>query len=50
MLLSGTDSMVPRAVEPLFDMGCGGNPSIELLNHQQKVTLRSELDAGAAMD
>ena len=51
MSLSGTDSMVPGAVEPLPDMGCGGNsvnwasrPSIE--GH----SFCGDLDAGGAMD
>ena len=51
MSLCGTDSVVPGAVEPLLDMGCGGisfnratRPSTE--GHY----LRGELDARAAMD
>ena len=35
---TGTDSMVPGALKPLLDMGCGRNSVNSLTNHQQKAT------------
>ena len=51
MSLSGTDSMVPGAVEPLLDMGCGDNSvNRAARSSTEGHSLRGELDAGAAMD
>ena len=51
MSLSGTDSVVSGAVEPLLDMGCGGNSVNKATRPStERHFLRGELDAGAAMD
>ena len=51
MSLSGTDSVVTGAVEPMLDMGCGGS-SVDRATRlsTEGHSLRGEFDAGPAMD